>query len=69
MTRPLARIRCRLTRREWAGVAGMAALIQDSMEAGRRRIDFLRGDEPYKYQWGAVDEPVQRLLTLRSAPG
>ena len=29
------------------------------------RIDFLRGDEPYKYEWGAVDEPIQRLLVRR----
>ena len=25
--------------------------------AARRRFDFLRGNEPYKYEWGAVDEP------------
>jgi len=36
-----------------------------SMEAGRRRFDFLRGNEPYKYEWGAVDEPVHRLLVTR----
>jgi CelD/BcsL family acetyltransferase involved in cellulose biosynthesis len=28
-------------------------------------MDFLRGDESYKYQWGAVDEPIQRLLVRR----
>jgi CelD/BcsL family acetyltransferase involved in cellulose biosynthesis len=49
------------------GVVGVAALIRDRLEAGRRRVDFLRGDEPYKYEWGAVDEPVQRLLTARAA--
>ncbi len=32
---------------------------------GVRRLDFLRGDEPYKYDWGAVDEPIQRLLVRR----
>ena len=32
------------------------------MAAGRRRFDFLRGDEAYKYEWGAVDEPIHRLL-------
>jgi len=32
---------------------------------GRRRLDFLRGNEPYKYEWGAVDEPIQRLLVRR----
>ncbi len=29
-------------------------------------LDFLRGDEPYKYEWGAVDEPIQRLLVQRT---
>ena len=32
---------------------------------GTRRVDFLRGDEAYKYEWGAVDEPIQRLLVRR----
>jgi hypothetical protein len=37
---------------------------------GKRRFDFLRGNEPYKYDWGAVDEPIQRLLVRaeRAAP-
>jgi CelD/BcsL family acetyltransferase involved in cellulose biosynthesis len=47
------------------GVTGTAAYLRDRMAAGRRRFDFLRGDEPYKYQWGAVDEPVFRLLVER----
>jgi hypothetical protein len=47
------------------GVTGTAAYIRDRMEAGRQRFDFLRGDEPYKYEWGAVDEPVHRLLVTR----
>lgn len=50
------------------GVTGTAAYIRDRMEAGRRRFDFLRGDEPYKYEWGAVDEPVWRILVVRSGP-
>jgi CelD/BcsL family acetyltransferase involved in cellulose biosynthesis len=31
-----------------------------------RRFDFLRGDESYKYEWGARDEPIQRLLVRRT---
>jgi CelD/BcsL family acetyltransferase involved in cellulose biosynthesis len=50
------------------GVTGTAAYLRDRLEAGRRRFDFLRGDEPYKYEWGARDEPVERLLVLRAAP-
>lgn len=48
------------------GVTGSAAYLRDRMEAGRQRFDFLRGDEPYKYQWGAVDEPIHRLLITRA---
>jgi hypothetical protein len=28
----------------------------------------MRGNEPYKYEWGAVDEPIERLLVQRTAP-
>ena len=38
---------------------------QRALAAGVRRLDFLRGNEPYKYEWGAVDEPIQRLLVRR----
>ncbi len=48
------------------GVTGTAAYIRDRLAAGRRRFDFLRGDEPYKYEWGAVDEPIHRLLVSRT---
>ena len=33
------------------------------------RLDFLRGNEPYKYEWGAVDEPIERILVTRTASG
>jgi CelD/BcsL family acetyltransferase involved in cellulose biosynthesis len=49
------------------GVTGTAEYLRDRLAAGRRRFDFLRGDEPYKYEWGAVDEPVERLLIRRGA--
>jgi CelD/BcsL family acetyltransferase involved in cellulose biosynthesis len=47
------------------GVTGTAAYLRDRLAAGRLRFDFLRGDEPYKYEWGAVDEPIYRLLVER----
>lgn len=47
------------------GITGTAMYFQDRLAAGRRRFDFLRGDEPYKYEWGAVDEAIERLLVLR----
>jgi len=49
------------------GVTGTAAYLRDRLAAGRRRFDFLRGDEAYKYEWGAVDEPIHRLLVERRA--
>jgi CelD/BcsL family acetyltransferase involved in cellulose biosynthesis len=44
----------------------VARYVQRAIELGRRQLDFLRGDEPYKYEWGAVDEPIQRLLVRRT---
>ena len=49
------------------GVVMVHAYVQRAIAEGRRRLDFLRGDEPYKYEWGAVDEPIQRLLVRRRA--
>ena len=47
------------------GVVMVARYIQRAIAAGKRRLDFLRGDESYKYAWGAVDEPLQRILVRR----
>jgi len=47
------------------GVVMVYAYVQRAIAAGKRRLDLLRGDEPYKYEWGAVDEPIQRLLVRR----
>jgi CelD/BcsL family acetyltransferase involved in cellulose biosynthesis len=47
------------------GVVGAAAYIRDRLAVGMRRFDFLRGDEPYKYEWGARDEVIERLLVVR----
>jgi len=44
------------------GVVLVAELMRLAIETGKRRFDFLRGDEPYKYEWGSTDEPIQRLL-------
>jgi CelD/BcsL family acetyltransferase involved in cellulose biosynthesis len=46
------------------GVVGTASYLRDRLEEGRQRFDFLRGNEAYKYEWGAVDEPVERLLVV-----
>jgi CelD/BcsL family acetyltransferase involved in cellulose biosynthesis len=44
------------------GVVGTALYLRDRIDRGDKRFDFLRGDEPYKYEWGAADEVVCRLL-------
>ncbi|MDQ3870286.1 MAG: GNAT family N-acetyltransferase [Chloroflexota bacterium] len=52
------------------GVNGTAAYLKNRIEAGRRHFDFMRGDEPYKYEWGARDRPLHRLLLIRTTePG
>ncbi len=47
------------------GILLIGSVVQRALAAGVRRLDFLRGNEPYKYEWGAVDEPIQRLLVRR----
>jgi hypothetical protein len=47
------------------GVVMVERYVRDALARGKRRLDFLRGNEPYKYEWGAVDEPIRRLLVTR----
>jgi CelD/BcsL family acetyltransferase involved in cellulose biosynthesis len=47
------------------GVLLVERLLRRAIERGLTRFDFMRGDEPYKYEWGAVDEPILRLLVRR----
>jgi hypothetical protein len=48
------------------GVLLVERYVRRALEQGIERLDFLRGDEPYKYEWGATDEPIQRLLVRRT---
>ncbi|HTC86424.1 MAG TPA: GNAT family N-acetyltransferase, partial [Candidatus Acidoferrum sp.] len=48
------------------GVVMVGRYVAAAIAAGRHRIDFLRGNEGYKYEWGAVDEPIQRILVRRT---
>ena len=44
-----------------------ARAIRHAIEAdGAREFDFLRGDEPYKYGWGAQDRFNQRISVTRA---
>jgi CelD/BcsL family acetyltransferase involved in cellulose biosynthesis len=40
--------------------------IRDAVENGKKRFDFLSGDEPYKYDLGGHDVPLYRCLITRS---
>ena len=48
------------------GVLLVERLVRRAIERGKCRFDLLRGNEPYKYEWGAVDEPIQRVLVRRT---
>lgn len=39
--------------------------IQHAIELGRSRYDFLRGDEIYKFRFGAIAEPVNRVCLTK----
>ncbi len=47
------------------GIIVTARSIEQAIALGRRRFDFLRGDEVYKYRFGAHDTKVRRLLIAR----
>jgi CelD/BcsL family acetyltransferase involved in cellulose biosynthesis len=44
------------------GILVTARCIERAIELGRSTFDFLRGDEVYKYRFGAKDTQVRRLL-------
>jgi CelD/BcsL family acetyltransferase involved in cellulose biosynthesis len=48
------------------GVVITAKAIENAIENGRSTFDFLRGDEVYKYRFGAVDTKVYRLQLTRN---
>jgi CelD/BcsL family acetyltransferase involved in cellulose biosynthesis len=48
------------------GLLSKALALRKAIEEGKRRFDFLRGPEPYKYDLGATDWPVYRCTVSRS---
>lgn len=51
------------TLKEWSpGLVAVALSIRRAIAAGHRQYDFMRGDEPYKYDLGAEDRPLFRLV-------
>jgi CelD/BcsL family acetyltransferase involved in cellulose biosynthesis len=47
------------------GVVITAKAIELAIDEGREEFDFLRGDEEYKYRFGAMDTSVFRLQIVR----
>lgn len=55
--------------REYAvGVVTMGRVIQAAIAEGATMFDLLQGDEPYKYDFGAVNTEVYRLLVRPETP-
>ncbi len=47
------------------GIVVTARSIEHAITLGRKKFDFLRGDEVYKYRFGAQDTEVRRLLIAK----
>ena len=48
-----------------AGLASKVLCIRDAVERGMSSVNFLRGDEPYKYELGGRDAVVRRIHLAR----
>ncbi len=47
------------------GIASKALCLKNAIECGYRRLDFLRGHEPYKYDLGGQNRTVYRCVIRR----
>jgi CelD/BcsL family acetyltransferase involved in cellulose biosynthesis len=47
------------------GIVLLAHVIRDAIERGFGRFDFLRGEEPYKYAFGATPEDLFNVVVSR----
>lgn len=52
-----------------AGIVLLAYCIQDAIARRKRRFDFLRGGESYKYRFGAVDSAVYHMVVQNPRKG
>lgn len=48
------------------GIVLLAYCIQHAIELGRAKFDFMRGEEEYKFRFGAQPTEIYRLLIARS---
>jgi CelD/BcsL family acetyltransferase involved in cellulose biosynthesis len=49
------------------GLVSKALCLQWAIENGKKGLDFLRGNEPYKYDFGAKDQQIYRIVVRREA--
>ena len=49
------------------GLVSKVLCLRWAIENGKAGLDFLRGDEPYKYDLGAKDQQIYRLVVRRPA--
>lgn len=47
------------------GIVLLSYVIKDAIQRGFRRFDFLRGEEPYKYAFGAAPEDLFNVVVGR----
>ncbi|MCU1296672.1 MAG: hypothetical protein JWO91_950 [Acidobacteriaceae bacterium] len=47
------------------GTLLLGTAIEDALHQGKKRIDFLRGQESYKYNWGVKDSATFRIQVRR----
>ncbi|HEY3067780.1 MAG TPA: GNAT family N-acetyltransferase [Methylomirabilota bacterium] len=50
------------------GLVLLARLIEDAIARGKRRFDFLRGEERYKYEFGPTPEAVCTVTVAAGIP-
>ncbi|HEY7268674.1 MAG TPA: GNAT family N-acetyltransferase, partial [Dehalococcoidia bacterium] len=48
------------------GLLSKALCLKWAIEDGKQYLDFLRGDEPYKYDLGARDQNIYRIVVRRA---
>ncbi len=51
-----------------SGIVLFADRIRDAIDRGFTHFDFLRGDERYKYRFGASDRPLSQLFAHTACP-
>jgi CelD/BcsL family acetyltransferase involved in cellulose biosynthesis len=48
------------------GIVLLSYCIRHAIEIGKRKFDFMQGDEEYKYRFGGQDTRVYRITAHRS---